>query len=423
MIDCSWCWTRCTGDTLGLSERGKSSNSLVPIVRGIAFVCLCHDCKTHALPASACPLLSQQLNFYSFRKVKYVDTIRIDPKLEAETANYWRFRHENFRQGRPDLLSEIKRTNGQKAAEKKPETVTSTSTLQVDSEVLVLKKRIEEMHKNIDSLTAMVSKVNLKQEEQEKEKEVIVANKRKKVDPALPELVLSETCLPDPTPSSLPEVPVADAAMMIVEESIPVAEMTIVEEPQIRPDEMVSSMSLDDFAAMPLPDPAPLSRELTESSNVTDNEFVDTLFTQFGDDEVEFINLDEPEDKNQPDPELMQRLSDALMVLPREIQEMIVERLIQSITSPDFEKNLILKAAAAPAVEEVKFQPKYVVAQKAVPVEMDAESKQREVAVPLAAATLAALLQHLCQQAEDKEAKSKTNTIISKILPVVPVHA
>ena len=57
---------------------------------------------------------SQQLNFYQFRKIKYVDSIRIDPKLEAETANYWRFRHEYFQRGRPDLLSEIKRLNGTK---------------------------------------------------------------------------------------------------------------------------------------------------------------------------------------------------------------------------------------------------------------------------------------------------------------------
>jgi hypothetical protein len=60
----------------------------------------------------------RQLNFYSFRKIKYADTIRIDPQLEAETANYWRFRHEKFQKGKPELLIEIKRMTGQKAMNK-----------------------------------------------------------------------------------------------------------------------------------------------------------------------------------------------------------------------------------------------------------------------------------------------------------------
>ena len=56
----------------------------------------------------------QQLNFYSFRKIKYNDTIRIDPVKEKETANFWRFRHEKFRRGQPAMLSDIKRMNGAK---------------------------------------------------------------------------------------------------------------------------------------------------------------------------------------------------------------------------------------------------------------------------------------------------------------------
>ena len=115
---------------------------------------------------------------------------------------------------------------------------------------------------------------------------------------------------------------------------------------------------------------------------------------------------------NRPDPELMQRLGDALSVLPKNVQEMIVNRLIQSITSPEFEQNVVLKAASVPFTPQDK--------PPAVPVEMDAD-KQREVAVPLAAATLAALLQHLCQQAQGNE--KVPNKAMSKVLPVVPVHA
>ena len=346
----------------------------------------------------------QQLNFYSFRKIKYADTIRIDPQLEAETANYWRFRHENFRRGRPDLLSEIKRMNGAKMEKKETAAAAAQAApvAAVDSEVQALKKRIEEMNKNIDQLTAMVEKVNLKQEEQEKEKDfeqtLMVGNKRKKV------------VLADPIPEPEPVV------SLLIEPVLPMSTHS-----------SSSNMALDDLATLPLPptlplpEPAPMSvlREMSTTSNVTDTEFVDHLLTQFDDDDdVEFLNLDEPPVErdllkdNRPDPELMQRLSDALAVLPKNIQEMIVDRLIQSITSPDFEKNVVLKASTTPCTPEEK--------PPAVPVEMDAD-KQREVAVPLAAATLAALLQHLCKHAQGDE--KVHNKAISKILPVVPVHA
>jgi hypothetical protein len=42
----------------------------------------------------------------------------------------------------------------------------------------------------------------------------------------------------------------------------------------------------------------------------------------------------EEPNKHRPSAELMGRLSDALSLLPREIQELIVDRLIQAITSP-----------------------------------------------------------------------------------------
>ena len=279
-------------------------------------------------------------------------------------------------------MSEIKRMN---AAKTTPVKEGGAAPAEVNTEVQALKKRIEEMHKNIDHLTAMVEKVNLKQEEKEREeKEQMelygVGHKRKKIVVADP--------IPEPEPvASIPDMQ------------------------EEEPMEVVSHMEDNDTAyqvaplppVLPLPDVSPVShRELSNGSNSTDNEFVDQLFKQFGDDEVEFLHLDEPVDEvpdNRPDPELMQRLSDALMVLPKEIQEMIVERLIQSITSPDFLKNATT-TPEPPVVEK--------------PAERH-----------LAAATLAALLQHLSQHASQHgdDDDNKPNKSISKFLPVVPVHA
>ena len=56
----------------------------------------------------------RQLNFYGFRKLKN-DSIKIPQTKEEQEieANYWRFRHEKFLKGRPDLLTEIKKANNQ----------------------------------------------------------------------------------------------------------------------------------------------------------------------------------------------------------------------------------------------------------------------------------------------------------------------
>lgn len=54
----------------------------------------------------------RQLNFYGFRKIK-TDPIKINPihcDISAD-ERYWRFHHENFQRGRPDLLVEIHKAN------------------------------------------------------------------------------------------------------------------------------------------------------------------------------------------------------------------------------------------------------------------------------------------------------------------------
>jgi len=344
----------------------------------------------------------RQLNFYSFRKIKYVDTIRIDPKLEAETANYWRFRHEHFRRGRPDLLTEIKRMNGQKKEDKKDDKKVTTQSGPVNAEVAALKKRIDDMTKNIDALTAMVSKVNLKQEQQEvSDASAFIGAKRKK----------SEFELPMATP-------------MITEQ--PAAAP--------RPDDMLSNMELEEFASMPLPDPMPLSnpevppgvstgvsmgREMSEgqSSAISDTDFVNQLFTAFEDGADEGLlqlnsesappKEEEPTTPN-PDPQLMRRLGDALAVLPREMQEALVDRLVTQITSTDFVAGCVQQAAKVEGVTE-----------HSVVAPQPPKTEDLAAAAPLAAATFAALLHHYTTQVQGKSMKQ----ISPNTLPIIPAHA
>jgi hypothetical protein len=111
------------------------------------------------------------------------------------------------------------------------------------------------MTKNIDQLTAMVNKVTLKQEQEHPGESEEVGNKRKKLE--------------------LYDAVSLDPAM---------------DDDGIRPDDMFSSMELDEspilngFAslqqAMPSPvrSSVPFARENSVNTQVSDNEFVDQLF-------------------------------------------------------------------------------------------------------------------------------------------------
>lgn len=340
----------------------------------------------------------RQLNFYGFRKIKYADTIKIDAKLEAETANFWRFRHEKFVRGKPELLIDIKRSNGHQTTTTKPSVVQpvvvkSEEAASLKTEVTTLKKRIEAMTKNIDDLTSMVQKVSLKQKDEEPE----VGTKRKK----------------------------------------------IVSDDQVRPDASPSSMELDDLASEvasfpPLPPPlVGVSRENSDASKLTDDDFVDHLFTAFGEEDNMEGLLDEippppptplpAEDENAPDPQLMKKLSDALKLLPKEMQEMIVDRLVANIVGTDsMERNV----KAASALTDVTKPNKVMVGGKVAPNQvppspaLDARPAPAQMLpMPLAAATLAALLSQY-SEAVNKNKATKTVMQQEKSLPpVIPIHA
>eukprot|EP00542_Grammatophora_oceanica_P018981 CAMPEP_0194049292 /NCGR_PEP_ID=MMETSP0009_2-20130614/30229_1 /TAXON_ID=210454 /ORGANISM="Grammatophora oceanica, Strain CCMP 410" /LENGTH=395 /DNA_ID=CAMNT_0038695405 /DNA_START=99 /DNA_END=1286 /DNA_ORIENTATION=- len=331
----------------------------------------------------------RQLNFYGFRKIKYADTIKIDAKLEAETANFWRFRHEKFLKGRPELLIEIKRSNSSTNASAEAShhraliaKKDAEETTHLKSEVNVLKKRIEAMTKNIDDLTTMVAKVTIKDEE--------VGNKRKKVD----------TILPDTAVSSSMEV-----------EADPVA------------------LDLPSF-------PVPLSPRVArgnsdgDKSNVSDEDFVNHLFTTFGNEDTTMDGwLDEvpppsttgqsSQDSNDDgvDAKLMKRLRDALKLVPRDMQEMIVDRLVTAITSTEgLDKSGM--SMMGPNKARVPIQSGKVGPTSTTPPAV--AQQQPQVPVTLAAATMAALLKQYTD-AVGKESEKKP--ALKALPPVIPIHA
>jgi len=358
----------------------------------------------------------RQLNFYAFRKIKYADTIRIDPKLEAETANYWRFRHEKFQRGKPELLGEIKRMNGQKQQQKKDTSAVPAASAAAEkensalkSEVSNLKQRIEAMTKNIDDLTSLVQKVTLATQTPPPVEKVNSNNKRAKVED-----------------SPIPDAPVSTAPLVAAT-------------PEHSSFESSSSdaMEVDAFALPPsIPSPMPvMDRPATSGSELSDEGFVDQLFTAFKTEDFDFdesetlptnansntaVKTEEIEkEPNRPRPELMNKLSDALSVLPRDIQELIVDRLIQAITSPKEIQDNISAANALKQVDKKDVNQKNTVtsASSILPVAPTKDPKQI-ANLQLAAATLAALLSQCGgENKQPKDAHSGNKTLL------IPVHA
>jgi len=251
-------------------------------------------------------------------------------------------------------------------------TVQEQENSKLKSEVSSLKERLEAMTKNIDELTSMVQRVTLATQIPD-EDQVLLNKKRAKVEAPRVE----EDFTPDYAPSATP----------------------VMASPELTPCSATSCMELDAFALPPsMPSPHPMESRLTSSSGgseMTDEGFVDYLFNAFNsEDLVEMPELPQaPENNNRPRPELMNRLSDALSALPRDIQELIVDRLIQAIASP-ITNNIV------GTVEPCK-------------------DPQQIANLQLAAATLAALLGQCSGDIASKTSNSGNN---HKAL-LIPVHA
>jgi len=188
-----------------------------------------------------------------------------------------------------------------------------------------------------------------------------------------------------------------------------------------------NKMEVDDVLPPSIPSPVrPFDRTTSGNAEISDDTFVDQLFTafktenfDFDDSDLSMSSMHQPKitpRNNRPRPELMSRLSDALEVLPREIQELIVDRLIQAITAPkEIQDNL----EAAKCLEQQTSKPLEPLAVPQSPKENAAPNTNMGSNLPLAAATLAALLSQYGEDAVKAAAKDSSQ---HKAL-LIPVHA
>jgi len=350
----------------------------------------------------------RQLNFYGFRKIKS-DPIKLTTPSNDSESKYWRFKHEKFLKGRPDLLGEIRKANSTESPDKQ----------EVDAlkaEVKVLRSRMAEMAGNIDRLTGLVQEMMSYKQSQELQSIYMPekGSKKRKVQPSPPSPVKSFSAplapvQPQPVApivplhvSSLPDPASFNENDLFGEENVDEYESTSQFVPgSINP----ISQGVDRFDSLGTitsvdQDLLDLFKEEIEKQDELKNKDATPLPDVTGSMEKSF-------NKPTSNTDSVKKMQEALNSLPESMQELFVERLVATVTNPDAFKNHVdaVTALAAAAVAEAK---KRLVTSKDEMV--DNESK---VSLPLAAATLGAfLVQYSAQMSKDNMLKDQLPSIV-----------
>jgi hypothetical protein len=293
----------------------------------------------------------RQLNFYGFRKIKS-DPLRIRDAAADIESKYWKFRHEKFQRGRPDLLSEIRKSNHTEAADKQ----------EVDalkSEVKELKARLANMTNDMEKLASLVGNMMKGQQMQQDQyvQEQSGALKKRRVMPVPASVKSSAATYPLPQPLPVTSLPDASTAL----------DSDLFDE--------TTNLNLDgSVTASSIPAPANLvsRQESVTSLTSVDEEILTSLFALEPSDDDNFLGTKSSEMPDltvslppadllkkpsaEPDARLIKKMRESLSKLPKNLQELFVERLVAAIANPEAFQNQVeaVSALASAAAEEAK---------------------------------------------------------------------
>lgn len=321
----------------------------------------------------------RQLNFYGFRKIKD-HGIRV-LNDDDESLKWWRFKHENFLRGRPDLLPLIKKTNQIDAA----------SQQDFDK----LKDEVSYLRGEMSKLTAVVQQMSgmLRQMTGGEFQVGEPANKKRRVSPDNAQSATIEQVGSMPSLSGCdevihPEVSLLDPLIsdedLLVEDIMPIDYQPHTVSPPMGKVKRTQSAdiveSMFDFVKpggdTSFHDPEPVNSSSLNRS-VSYNE--DTATVQ----------------EQKLDPNLATKLNDAVSNLPKSLQECFVERIVENIASPDAYKkhvdavSVLATAAAIEAQNQTDISNSQAEGDEGNTISM---KNQSEMTLPVAAATLGAFL-------------------------------
>mmetsp|Transcript_36207 Transcript_36207/g.55605 ORF Transcript_36207/g.55605 Transcript_36207/m.55605 type:complete len:457 (-) Transcript_36207:1043-2413(-) len=320
----------------------------------------------------------RQLNFYGFRKIK-TDPIKINhPPSEAE-SKYWRFRHDKFRRGRPDLLTEIKKANQQDTPDKQEVDALKT-------EVKELKTKISSMSKDIEKLTAMVEKF-MSFEQPAPLMEDASTKKRKLMD---------ATPLSAPSSAYFPQVQTS-AAPQHLSPALPDPALASDSDLFMEEVEALSNSTVDMRKEALAIEPLTGTGRSISSTSIDPDFFLDLFPDQVESDDLgSLVNVDiaakgypalpEKGSTTLKNTNQTQNLEDALNMLPKKIQTLFVERLVATISNPEAYNAQMeaITALAKAAVEDAQ--------RSGLEATQGSQKTVGDVPIEVAAATLGAFL-------------------------------
>jgi hypothetical protein len=287
----------------------------------------------------------RQLNLYGFRKIKD-NNLRLSDDHSQSQAKWWRFKHEHFLRGRPDLLKQLKKTNHQIAADQQ--------------EVDDLKQEVSSLRVEMGKLSAVVQHMssmlhhlngrNYSADEPFSKKRKLTADY-----------------------SSSSDI-IGDGPMNLNGcDDVKLLQLNKVIHPERASD---SDLLLEDIPLEYQPGSVPPPNEGIVRSHSAD--LVESMFdfckddttvskdSSFGPDVQPYPaisssaynrSVSRSDDSAQPnhlDPELSTKLENAVSMLPKSLQESFVESIVEKITSPEnYEKhvNAVSILATAAAIE------------------------------------------------------------------------
>lgn len=273
----------------------------------------------------------RQLNFYGFKKIKN-DSIRVHVLEDNDAAHsWWRFKHEKFLRGRPDLLKEIKKASQINAADQE-------EVNKLKDEVSYLKNVVEQMALQLQQITG----VEISAEEP--------SNKKRRLEAPAPAPVMSASMPMPPLPNYDNNVTLTDQDLLV--EDFPMDYQPSNVTPltngrqRMRSADIVESMfdfvNENDDANL-VYNPPPLNNDECIQPDAVNSSGYNRS-----------VSNGEDSQQGQLDPKLSAKLNNAVAMLPKSLQESFVERMVEQIASPEaYQKhcNAVSVLATAAAIE------------------------------------------------------------------------
>lgn len=273
----------------------------------------------------------RQLNFYRFRKVK-ADRIKISTLEDLIRSKYWCFHHESFQQGRPDLLVHIKKISQSVNTPVNQKTVES-----MKNEMASLKEQVATMSEDILRLTSTVE--TLLGEREAQKKTVPIHSKKRNADWELgtdPLVNVGDYEFVRLPPNLAPEFSsVSDEDLLLENESS--------NDKHGDPTKRTPSLPPSKRIKKHIPSSSPTNITTTgdkkekihhneEQSNISREENVEVSVVSSSMD-APMINKDRA--LHGDESILVQKLRDAISILPIEMQKLYLERLVAAVHDPE----------------------------------------------------------------------------------------